>query len=190
MARILAGAFELSHLPNRAELRLKSTGKVIGYTLSQVRDAGGRVRRDAVLQGPDARRAARGARAPARSPGGARRDGRRDRARSEEPAGRHRSDGRHPQAAAARIARRAGDPRRHHQGSEDGERHRPGGARVRAADPAAGRAHLARRRHATRSRWPRATRRGATSRSTSRCPRSCRRSRGIRTSSGRSSPTC
>ena len=29
--------------PNRAELRLKSTGKVIGYTLSQVRDTRGRV---------------------------------------------------------------------------------------------------------------------------------------------------
>ena len=39
--RILTAAFELSHLPNRAELRLKSTGKVIGYTLSQVRDADG-----------------------------------------------------------------------------------------------------------------------------------------------------
>jgi signal transduction histidine kinase len=43
VARIVAGAFELSHLPNRAELRLKSTGKVIGYTLSQVRDNRGRV---------------------------------------------------------------------------------------------------------------------------------------------------
>ena len=43
VARIVSGAFELSHLPNRAELRLKSTGKVIGYTLSQVRDAGGRL---------------------------------------------------------------------------------------------------------------------------------------------------
>ncbi|MBW8896424.1 MAG: PAS domain-containing protein, partial [Acidobacteria bacterium] len=38
VARIIAGAFDLSHLPNRAELRLKSTGKVIGYTLSQVRN--------------------------------------------------------------------------------------------------------------------------------------------------------
>ena len=38
VCRIVAGAFELSHLPNRAELRLKNTGKVIGYTLSQVRD--------------------------------------------------------------------------------------------------------------------------------------------------------
>jgi signal transduction histidine kinase len=40
--RIIAGAFELSHLPNRAELRLKNTGKVIGYTLSPVKDARGR----------------------------------------------------------------------------------------------------------------------------------------------------
>jgi two-component system nitrogen regulation sensor histidine kinase GlnL len=43
VARIIASAFELSHLPNRAELRLKSSNKVIGYTISQVRDARGRV---------------------------------------------------------------------------------------------------------------------------------------------------
>jgi signal transduction histidine kinase len=43
VARIIASAFELSHLPNRAELRLKSSRKVIGYTISQVRDARGRV---------------------------------------------------------------------------------------------------------------------------------------------------
>jgi signal transduction histidine kinase len=43
VTRIIAGAFELSHLANRAELRLKRTGKVIGYTLSQVRDANGRL---------------------------------------------------------------------------------------------------------------------------------------------------
>ena len=43
VARIVSGAFELSHLPNRAELRLKSTGKVIGYTLSQVRNEQGHV---------------------------------------------------------------------------------------------------------------------------------------------------
>src|SRR3954468_15652469 len=36
--RVLAGAFELSHLPNRAELRLKDLHRVIGYTLSQVKD--------------------------------------------------------------------------------------------------------------------------------------------------------
>ncbi len=43
VCRIVASAFELSHLPNRAELRLKSTGKVIGYTLSQVRDREGHI---------------------------------------------------------------------------------------------------------------------------------------------------
>ena len=43
VVRIIAGAFELSHLPNRAELRLKTTGKVMGYTLSQVRDSRGRL---------------------------------------------------------------------------------------------------------------------------------------------------
>lgn len=41
MVRVLHSAFELRHLPNRAELRLKSTGKVIGYTLSHVRDERG-----------------------------------------------------------------------------------------------------------------------------------------------------
>jgi two-component system nitrogen regulation sensor histidine kinase GlnL len=43
VVRIISGAFELSHLPNRAELRLKSTGKVIGYTLSQVVATHGKV---------------------------------------------------------------------------------------------------------------------------------------------------
>jgi signal transduction histidine kinase len=41
VSRMVASAFELSHLPNRAELRLKRTGKVIGYTLSQVLNADG-----------------------------------------------------------------------------------------------------------------------------------------------------
>ena len=36
--RVLSGSFELSHLPNRAELRLKELDRVIGYTLSQVKD--------------------------------------------------------------------------------------------------------------------------------------------------------
>src|SRR6187455_2391188 len=39
--RVLGGAFELKSLPNRAELRLKSTDTVIGYTLSLVRDDAG-----------------------------------------------------------------------------------------------------------------------------------------------------
>jgi signal transduction histidine kinase len=38
IVRVLDGSFEMTSLPNRAELRLKSTDKVIGYTLSLVRD--------------------------------------------------------------------------------------------------------------------------------------------------------
>ncbi len=41
IVRILSGAFELSHLPNRAEVRLKDLDRVIGYTLSQVKDDDG-----------------------------------------------------------------------------------------------------------------------------------------------------
>jgi signal transduction histidine kinase len=43
VCRIIAGAFDLSHLPNRAELRLKRTAKVIGYTLSHVCDPRGQL---------------------------------------------------------------------------------------------------------------------------------------------------
>jgi signal transduction histidine kinase len=42
MVRILTAAFDLAHLPNRAELRLKPSGKVIGYTLSQILGDDGR----------------------------------------------------------------------------------------------------------------------------------------------------
>ncbi len=42
MTRVLSSAFELTTLPNRAELRLKDMDRVIGYTLSQVRDDTGR----------------------------------------------------------------------------------------------------------------------------------------------------
>ena len=38
IVRVLSGAFEMAALPNRAELRLKTTGKVIGYTLSLIRN--------------------------------------------------------------------------------------------------------------------------------------------------------
>jgi len=41
LARIIARATDGGHLPNRAELRLKGPGRVIGYTLSDVRDADG-----------------------------------------------------------------------------------------------------------------------------------------------------
>lgn len=41
LVRVLSGAFEMTSLPNRAELRLKDMDRVIGYTLSQVKsDAG------------------------------------------------------------------------------------------------------------------------------------------------------
>ncbi len=39
--RTLAAAFELHHLPNRAEMRLKPHNQVIGYTLALVRDDSG-----------------------------------------------------------------------------------------------------------------------------------------------------
>ncbi|MGE3955886.1 MAG: nitrogen regulation protein NR(II) [Vicinamibacterales bacterium] len=42
LVRVLSGAFEMTTLPNRAELRLKDLDRVIGYTLSQVRDEEGR----------------------------------------------------------------------------------------------------------------------------------------------------
>ncbi len=41
IVRILGTAFETDYLPNRAELRLKSSGRVIGYTLSLIRDEAG-----------------------------------------------------------------------------------------------------------------------------------------------------
>ena len=42
LIRVLSAAFEMSTLPNRAELRLKDLDRVIGYTLSQVKDDAGR----------------------------------------------------------------------------------------------------------------------------------------------------
>jgi signal transduction histidine kinase len=41
VVRVLAGAFDLHHLPNRVEMRLKPSNKVIGYTLAFVRDDNG-----------------------------------------------------------------------------------------------------------------------------------------------------
>jgi len=40
VVRILASAFDLRNLPNRAELRLRASRKVIGYTLSHVSERG------------------------------------------------------------------------------------------------------------------------------------------------------
>jgi signal transduction histidine kinase len=41
--RVLASAFEMSHPPNRAELRLRELDRVIGYTLSQVKNDDGEI---------------------------------------------------------------------------------------------------------------------------------------------------
>jgi signal transduction histidine kinase len=38
IVRVLSGVFELHHLPNRAEMRLKQSERVIGYTLALVRN--------------------------------------------------------------------------------------------------------------------------------------------------------
>ncbi|MGE0449534.1 MAG: nitrogen regulation protein NR(II) [Vicinamibacterales bacterium] len=43
LIRVLSCTFEMSTLPNRAEIRLQELDRVIGYTLSQVRDDSGRV---------------------------------------------------------------------------------------------------------------------------------------------------
>ena len=41
VVRVLAGAYELAFLPNRAELRLGPSEKVLGYTLSLIRNSEG-----------------------------------------------------------------------------------------------------------------------------------------------------
>src|SRR5262245_7477008 len=41
VVRVLAGAFDLHHLPNRVEMRLKPSNKVIGYTRAFVRSDDG-----------------------------------------------------------------------------------------------------------------------------------------------------
>jgi signal transduction histidine kinase len=43
VVRVLTTVFDVHLLPNRVELRLRPSGKVIGYTLALVRDDGGRV---------------------------------------------------------------------------------------------------------------------------------------------------
>jgi signal transduction histidine kinase len=41
IGRVLASAFNSDDLPNRAEMRLRNTGRAIGYTLSRIRDERG-----------------------------------------------------------------------------------------------------------------------------------------------------
>jgi len=43
VVRVLVSAFDLHHLPNRVEMRLKPSNRVIGYTLAFVRDDSGQV---------------------------------------------------------------------------------------------------------------------------------------------------
>jgi len=43
VVRVLAGVFDLHHLPNRVEMRLRPLNKVIGYTLAFVRNDAGEV---------------------------------------------------------------------------------------------------------------------------------------------------
>jgi signal transduction histidine kinase len=43
VVRVLAGVFDLHHLPNRVEMRLKPLNKVIGYTIAHVRNDAGEV---------------------------------------------------------------------------------------------------------------------------------------------------
>ncbi len=42
ISRLLASAFDTDDLPNRAEMRLRKTGRAIGYTLSRISDERGR----------------------------------------------------------------------------------------------------------------------------------------------------
>ena len=43
ICQVLSGAFEGESLPNRAEMRLRKTGKAIGYSLSHIHDDRGRL---------------------------------------------------------------------------------------------------------------------------------------------------
>ena len=152
-----------------------------------------RRRRDALLQGPDPRRAARGARAPARSAGRARRDGGGHRARSQEPARRHRGDGRHAEAAAPRAR-----PTRRPSSPTSSRKRRWRTPSCRRCSTSCGRSACRSRTSpsptssATRSRWPRATRRckGEVEVEVDAARGAARRSREIRTSCGSSSRTC
>ena len=192
VSRIVAGAFELSHLPEPGRAAAEEHGK--GHRLHAV--AGARPprphhRRDALLQGSDARRAARGAGAAARPAGGARRDGGRDCARGQEPAGGDRGDGRRPEAAAAGVGGRAVDPRA--TSSRKPRWPTPSCSRSSTSSVRSGCRSSASRSPtscATRSRWRKATSPAARCRSRSCSRRTWRRSRGIRTSCGSCSRTC
>ena len=192
VVRVLTGAFDLHLLPNRVEMRLKPSNRVIGYTVTFVPDDAGRVvGRGDVLQGPDARRAVGRARAAPGSACGGRRDGGGHRPRGQEPARRNRSHGRSASSKDSGRTRRAGGADGHHQRSQDGQLDRAGSPRLRATDSAAGGTYHRGRRgsggHPAR-RYQGAPGRRATC--PSRFPKAFHRFRRISISSHRSSPTC
>ena len=175
---MLGGAFEMKSLPNRAELRLKSTDTVIGYTLSLVRDDDGEPV-GAALFFKDLTHVEQIEE----------RERLRDRlAAVGEMAAVMAHEIKNPLAGIEVLAgllrrkvpdnrRSAGARQRHHQRSEDGQRHRPGSAGVRAAGAAAGRSHVAGRSACQRGlAGRRQGARAAASSSTWRCPPTCRRS--------------
>ncbi len=142
VVRVLTAAFELHHLPNRAEMRLKPQNQVIGYTLALVRDDRG-----------EAIGAAMFFKDLTRVEQLEERERLRDRlAAVGEMAAVIAHEVKNPLAGIevmAGLLRRkipaSPDAQalldRHHQRSQDGQRHRAGSARLRPADPAAGRAH-------------------------------------------------
>ena len=167
VVRVLISAFALDLLPNRAEMRLKPTGTVIGYTLGHVRDDRGQVI-GAAMYFKDLTRVEQLVE----------RERLRDRLVAVgELAAVFAHEVKNPLAgievAAGLLRRRVSSSpeaqqllSRHHGGRQDGQRHRPGSAGLRAADPAAGGHHGARgsrwcrhpagRHHwtgAARSRW-------------------------------------
>ena len=149
MVRVLAAAFGMAHLPNRVEIRLKSTDRVIGYTLSHIRDRAGSLTGIALFfkdlthveqleerERLRDRLAALGEMAAAIA-----HELKNPLAGIEVMAGLLRRK-------VPDVARRAVDPDRHHQRGEDGERHGRRGARLRPPGAARGRADLHRRRRA------------------------------------------
>ncbi len=181
VTRILAGAFEMTHAsqPCGAPAQALGHGDRV-HAVARARRAAPALRGGALLQGPDARRAGRGARAPSRSAGRPRRDGRDDRPRGEEPPRQHRGHGRPAPPTDPGPRGSPGPPDRHHQRGEDGERHRRRGARVREADPPPDGPDVAAAGH--RGGHPPRRAEGAAGRhaaSTCPCRRTCRPSRAI-----------
>ena len=139
-----AARFEMATLPNRAELRLKSTDTVIGYTLSLVRDEAGNTVGAALffkdlthVEQIEERERLRDRLAAVGEMAAVMAHEIKNPLAAIEVAGRPAA----PQGAAERRRADAGEG--HHQRGQDGQRHRAGGAGVRAAGAAAGGPHVA-----------------------------------------------